>query len=102
MAPVALHELMQRALIRDRKAKFNAAMMCASLFNVNNDWKKRPQGWTPLDFMPEVPQRDEMKEFVLAIERGESVAPTKEEVACFMAQLQNQFRMQINVQRQPA
>jgi|GEM_PF-5341044 len=94
MAPAALDVLIEQ---QGRSRIFPAAMICAAIFNTHNDWTKNPDGWRPQDFMPGAKLRsdeDDMREFVLALERGDDVAPTPEDLEHFKRNLQQQFRIQ--------
>jgi hypothetical protein len=39
---------------RDRSAAYNAAMICASLYNCHRDPKSHPDPFTPDDFLPRI------------------------------------------------
>jgi hypothetical protein len=79
MPPVALDALVRSAAI---EALRPAAMICAAIMNTHNDYEKRPQGWSPADFLPGAePARDEsMDEFVEKVQRGEKFEPPPPEV----------------------
>lgn len=66
--------------------------MQAALYNVNNDWDKRPQGWSAADFMPGArTDEDEMREFVEAVQRGDNFEADPEEAARFRRQMEATF-----------
>jgi hypothetical protein len=58
-APVELDAMMDRLKARRDDAQYFAAMVCASIFNVNCDWEKKPEGFSPLDFMPGHKKKDD-------------------------------------------
>jgi hypothetical protein len=64
----------------------------AALYNVNNDWDKRPQGWSAADFMPGAKtEKDEMREFVEAVQRGDKFEMDPDEAALFRRQMEASF-----------
>jgi hypothetical protein len=72
-----------------------AAAIQAAIFNVNNDWDKRPQGWVPADFMPGAvikSERDELLEFAEAVARGDTFdEPDHEELARCRGEIEKTF-----------
>lgn len=50
-----LREAMEEWQARDRAAMFNAAMICATLANCHRDPKKKPEPFSPADWMPAAP-----------------------------------------------
>ena len=102
LAPVSLHALTERLTVRDKKLRYHAAILEAAIYNVNRDSEKRPEPFTANDFMPDESrhsEQDEMKEFVLAVERGEFEEPDPAQVKAFTQGLMSQFRMKQGIVR---
>jgi hypothetical protein len=65
MIPAALELLMRRLEIHDRKALHGAAMICAEVWNaagMHLDRDKLPEGLSPKDFLPELPEERARRE----------------------------------------
>lgn len=72
-------------------------MVITAIYNVNNDYEKNPEGFSPMDFMPGAKSADDdMREFVEAVERGDKFETSAEEIAAFRSGIESTFR---NVKR---
>lgn len=91
MAPVALDALVVRLQARERRADHRSASIIAAIFNVHRDTEKRPEPFEAEDFMRDGKRsrtdEDDMKEFVLAAERGEIEPPDPAALAEFKRDL---------------
>ena len=102
MSPVALHALTERLSVRDKKLRFHAAILEAAIYNVNRETEKHPEPFTADEFMPDESRHseaDEMKEFVLAVERGEFENPDPSQVKAFTQGLMSQFKVNQGIVR---
>lgn len=90
LTPAALELLLNRGIARDRKVQFHAATIAAAIYNVNNDWEKRPQGWTPADFMPGAgdEEAEDMRTFIEQAERGDPFDVDPGDLAAFKARVE--------------
>ena len=88
MIPVALELLMRRLQVKDRKALHGSAMVCAEVWNAAGkslDTEKRPNGVSPKDFLPELPEERIHREAEEAAELARPIDP--EQFASFKAGL---------------
>jgi hypothetical protein len=88
MIPAALDLLMRRLEVHDRKALHGAAMICAEVWNSAGqkiDRTKLPEGMTPKDFLPELPEERSRREAEEEAERKRPINP--EQFAQFKAGL---------------
>jgi hypothetical protein len=77
-------------LFRDRL--WPAALVCSVIANVNRDAEKRPEPFSAADFMPGAKtEEDEMREFVEAIQRGETFATDPDELEQFKRSMHAAF-----------
>lgn len=53
ISPTALGALFDRSMIRRRESRYGFAMVCAEIWNVNNNWDKNPSGFSADNFMPD-------------------------------------------------
>jgi hypothetical protein len=75
-----------------RERIYPAALICSVLANVNRDSEKRPEPWQPADFMPGAKsEEDEMREFVEAIQRGDTFETDPEDLDRFKRQMVSTF-----------
>lgn len=89
MPPVALGVLIRQAALDSLRP---AAMVCASIWNTHNDYEKRPQGWSPADFLPGAESCEDMEEFAEKVQRGEQFeAPPPEVMETFKARMLSIF-----------
>jgi hypothetical protein len=71
---------------------YPAALICSVLANLKRDPDKRPEAWQPAEFMPGAKTaEDEMREFVEAIENGESFEVDPAEMEAFKRRLEGTF-----------
>ena len=76
-----------------RERIYPAALICSVLANVNRDAEKRPEPWQPADFMPGAKsEEDEMREFVEAVQRGDTFETDPEDLERFKQQMVANFR----------
>jgi hypothetical protein len=75
-----------------RERIYPAALICSVLANVNRDAEKRPEPFQPADFMPGAKsEEDEMREFVEAVQRGETFETDPHDLERFKRQMQETF-----------
>jgi hypothetical protein len=80
----------ERDQVRERI--YPAALICSVLANVNRDPDRRPEPWQPADFMPGAKSaQDEMREFVEAIENGDTFDVDPAEMEVFKRRLEGTF-----------
>lgn len=86
-------------LAENRKdSHYQTAMVCATIANTHCDFEKRPEGFSPEDFMPgaKANGRHSLEQFALECEaNGYTHAPTeqdKELAASFVAQMEKTFK----------
>ena len=69
-----------------------AAMICSVMANIVRDEDKRPEPWTPADFMPGAKtEEDEMREFAEAVARGDSFETDPALIADWKTKMQATF-----------
>jgi hypothetical protein len=100
-SPLELEAMIARLEKRRDHARFLAAMVCASIFNVNCDFDKRPEGFSPADFMPgKRSPADDLTEFALECQRNDfEHIPTEEDkrmAEIFRAQMSGTFKLKDN------
>lgn len=72
---------------------YPAALICSVIANVNRDAERRPDPWQPADFMPGAKtEEDEMREFVEAIQRGDTFETDPEDLERFKQQMETSFK----------
>jgi hypothetical protein len=75
-----------------RRDVYPAALICSIIANVHRDPDKRSEPWQPADFMPGAKTaEDEMREFVEAIENGDSFDVDPAEMEAFKRRLEGTF-----------
>jgi hypothetical protein len=75
-----------------------AAAIQATLYNLHNDWDKRPQGWVPADFMPGAvvkSEQEELHEWAEQVLNGGSFdEPDPDEYSRFRQSMHENFNLQ--------
>ena len=85
--------LLQDEIEQTRDRIYPAALICSVIANVNRDAEKRPEPWRPADFMPGAKtEEDEMREFVEAIQRGDTFETDPEDLERFKWQMKSSFK----------
>lgn len=96
ISPRELYLLLEADEDCDRDRYAAAGLIAAQIWNVNNDWDKRPQGFTAADFMPGAvvkSEQDELAEFAEAVLRGETFdAPDPAEIERCRRELGKTFK----------
>lgn len=70
-------------------------MVCSVLANINRDTDRRPEPYTTDHFMPGAKSdEDEMRDFVEAIQRGDSFEPDPDQADAFKRQMEATFGKQ--------
>jgi hypothetical protein len=76
-----------------RDAYGPAAMICSLLANINRDEERRPEPYTPNDFLPGArTEEDEMREFAEAVMRGDTFEVDPEQIAEFRQKMVTSFK----------
>lgn len=76
MPPVELAALVDRLSARDSRQQQETAKILAMMANCHLSRDEKPDGWSPLDFLPGSKNPEiSLKEWVLAKERGELDRP---------------------------
>lgn len=71
---------------------YPAALVCSIIAEVNRDPDRRPEPFTPAFFMPGAKTDDEeMREFVEAVQRGDTFESDPEAIAAFKKQMEEAF-----------
>jgi hypothetical protein len=77
---------------QERERLVPAALICAVIANSHRDPDRRPEPWTPADFMPGAKsEEDEMREFVERVQRGDKFEIDPEAAESFKQQMQSMF-----------
>jgi hypothetical protein len=92
LSPRELNLLLEDELELQRERFAPAALICSVIANVNRDSERRPEPYTAAQFMPGAKtEEDEMREFVEAIQRGDTFEVDPEQAEAFKRQMMATF-----------
>lgn len=92
LSPRELNLLLEDEIEMQRERFAPAALICSVLANVNRDPERRPEPYTAAQFMPGAKtEDDEMREFVEAIQRGETFEVDPDQAEAFKRQMESTF-----------
>lgn len=92
MAPCEVDLFLREEMEQHKERLYAAALICSTLANINRDEERHPEPYTPQHFMPGAKtEEDEMREFVEAVQRGDTFEVDPDEVEAFKRQMEATF-----------
>lgn len=93
-SPREIDGILEQIAVRERRMFVPAALICATICNVNRDPDSRPEPFTVADFLPGEESEEEIsdKEFMEKVMRGESFEVDPEAALNFRKQMEAAFR----------
>lgn len=93
-SPREIDGILEQIGERERRMFVPAALICATVCNVNRDPDKRPEPFTVADFLPDEESEQEIsdREFMEKVLRGDSFEIDPEDARAFRKQMEETFK----------